>query len=140
MSALPTPDGKHHPTLTAAIAVQGGFKALDFYKNVFGAQEILRVPGSEGKLIHAQLRIGDSLLFVSDEEPSLGHRCQAPQAFNGTTFVLYLHVDDADATYARAVAAGAEAVFPVKQQDWGNREGVVRDPFGHLWALASHSK
>jgi PhnB protein len=132
-----TPDGKPHPTLTPVLAVRGGAKALEFYASAFGAQEILRVPGPEGTITHAQLRIGESLLFLSDEDPSMGTGCRSPQALGGTSCVLYVTVPDADASYARAVRAGAEGVFPVQEQHWGNREGLLRDPFGHLWALSS---
>jgi PhnB protein len=140
VTTLTTPDGKPHPTLTPVLSVRGGAKALEFYANSFGAQEILRVPGPEGRIEHAQMRIGDSLLFLADEGPNAPAGYQSPQTLGGTSSVIYIQVADADASYAQAVRAGAEGVLPVQEQHWGNREGLVRDPFGHLWALASPTR
>jgi PhnB protein len=132
------PDGREHRTLTAAIAVRGGVKALEFYTAAFGAREIMRVPHTEpDKVTHAQVRIGDCLIFIADEDLSLPHGYRSPKTLNGTSFAIYMYVPDADATYAQAVRAGAEGLFPVADQQWGDREGLVRDPFGHLWAIAS---
>ncbi len=131
------PDGSAHQTLTVALVVRGGQQALEFYARAFGARETLRVPGPADTIAHAQLRIGDSLFFVSDEILAPSGSYQAPETLGGTSFAFYLQVDDADATFARAVAAGATGLNPVAPQPWGAREGLVRDPFGHLWALAS---
>jgi PhnB protein len=132
-----TPDGKPHPTLTAVLSVRGGAKALEFYATAFGAQEILRVPGPEGRIDHAQMRMGESLLFLADESPHAPPGYGSPPKLGGTSCVMYVTVPDADASYAQAVRAGAEGLIPVQEQHWGNREGLVRDPFGHLWALSS---
>lgn len=140
MTTPTTPDGKQHRTLTAAIAVRGGAKALDFYAAAFGAQEVFRVPGAEGKIAHAQMRIGDSLFFIADEDPNLPHGYRSPHSLGGTSFAIYMYVADSDAAFARAVSAGAESLFPVADQSWGDREGLVRDPFGHLWAIASRKQ
>jgi PhnB protein len=131
------PDGLPHPTLTLAFVVRGAAAALDFYARAFGAREILRIPTPAGTVAHAQMRVGDSLLFLSDEVPGVIDSYQAPEGLQGTTFVGYLFVPDADALFTQAVVAGATAILPVKDQPWGNREGLVRDPFGHLWAVAS---
>ena len=136
MSNPTTPDGRQHQSLTMALAVRGAAKALDFYAQAFGAQEIFRAPGSDGKIAHAQLRIGDSLFFLADEDPNIPHSCRSPQTLNGTSFAIYMYVSDADAVFDQAVRAGAEALFPVADQHWGDREGLLRDPFGHLWAVA----
>jgi PhnB protein len=136
MSNPTTPDGRQHHSLTIALAVRGGERALEFYKQAFGAQEIFRAPGAEGKIVHAQMRIGDSLFFLADEDPNYPNGYKSPQTLNGTSFAIYMYVADADATYAQAVSAGAEGLFPVSEQHWGDREGLIRDPFGHLWAIA----
>jgi PhnB protein len=131
-----TPDGGEHHTLTAALAVRGAARALEFYAQAFGAQEIFRAPGPDGKIAHAQMRIGDSLFFLADEDPSIPHGYRSPQSLSGTSCAIYMYVADADAVFEQAVRAGAEGLFPVADQHWGDREGLVRDPFGHLWALA----
>ena len=131
-----TPDGRQHHTLTIALAVSGAANALEFYKQAFGAQEIFRAPGPEGKIAHAQMRIGDSLFFLADEDPNIPNSCRSPQTLSGTTCAIYMYVVDADAGFAQAVRAGADGLFPVTDQHWGDREGLVRDPFGHLWAVA----
>ena len=135
-----TPDGREHHTLTIALAVRGAAKALEFYRQAFGAQEILRVPGAEGKVAHAQMRIGDSLFFVADEDPGIPNSCRSPEILNGTSCAIYMYVADADAVFEQAVRAGAKGLFPVTDQHWGDREGLVRDPFGHLWALAMRKR
>jgi PhnB protein len=135
-----TPDGREHHTLTIALAVRGAAKALEFYRQALGAQEILRVPAADGKIGHAQMRIGDSLFFVADEDPGSPNSCKSPQILNGTSCAIYMYVADADAVFEQAVRAGAEGLFPVTDQHWGDREGLVRDPFGHLWALAMRKR
>jgi PhnB protein len=131
-----TPDGREHHTLTTALAVRGATRALEFYKQAFGAQELLRVPGADGKIVHAQMQIGDSLFVLSDEDPGIPNSYRSPTTLSGTSCAIYMYVPDADAVFEHAVRAGAEGLFPVTDQHWGDREGLVRDPFGHLWALA----
>jgi PhnB protein len=135
-----TPDGKAHSTLTAALAVRGGAKALAFYAAAFGAQEVLRVPGPDGTIAHAQIRIGDSLFFLADEDPNHANGYRSPHTLSGTSCAIYMYVADADASFAQAVGAGAEGLSPVQDQFWGDREGLVRDPFGHLWAWQHRSR
>lgn len=140
MTNATTPDGREHHTMTIALAVSGAARALEFYKQAFGAQELLRVPGDDGKIAHAQMRIGDSLFFVADEDPRIPNSCRSPQTLSGTSCAIYMYVADADAAFDDAVRAGAEGLFPVADQHWGDREGLLRDPFGHLWALAMRKR
>src|SRR5262245_20949004 len=106
-----TSDGREHHTLTTALAVRGAARALEFYTQAFGAQELLRVPDPDGKIAHAQMRIGDSLFFLADEDPSIPNSCRSPQALSGTSCAIYMYVADADAVFDQAVRAGAEGLF-----------------------------
>lgn len=126
--------------LRNALAVRGAARALEFYTQAFGAHEIFRVAGAEGKIVHAQMRIGDSLFFIADEDLRMPHGYRSPQTLSGTSCAIYMYVTDADAVFDQAVRAGAEGLFPVADQQWGDREGLVRDPFGHLWALAMRKR
>src|SRR5262245_3546316 len=104
-----TTDGREHHTLTAALAVRSAAKALEFYKQAFGALEIYRAAGDDGKIAHAQMRIGDSVFFVADEDPRIPNSCRSPEALSGTSCAIYMYVPDADATFEQAVGAGAES-------------------------------
>ena len=133
----PIPDGFH--TLTPHLVVKGASKAIDFYKKAFGAQEIKRMPGPDGKsIIHADLKIGDSRLLLVDEFPDMNAR--GPQTVGGTPVSIHMYVEDADAAFEKAVAAGAEVRMPLADQFWGDRYGVVTDPFGHVWSIATHKE
>jgi PhnB protein len=134
-----TPDGREHHSMTAAIAVREGLRALEFYVRAFGAHEILRVPGPGDSIAHAQMRIGDSLFFLADEDPKLPNGYRSPETLGGTSFAFYVYLPDADATFRQAVEAGAEPLAQMEQRPWGDREGLLRDPFGHLWALATRT-
>jgi PhnB protein len=129
------PEGMH--SITPHIIVNGAAKAIDFYKKVFGA-EMVGPPstGPDGKIMHALLKIGDSHLMMADEFPKGCTR--SPQSLGGTPVVLTLYVPDVDATWKKATDNGAKVVFPVSDQFWGDRYGQVQDPFGHVWALATH--
>lgn len=129
----PIPDGYHR--LGCYLSVDGATAAIDWYAKVFGATERMRLPAPGGKIGHAELAFGDSVLMLSDAWPGAGAQ---PPADGRTTVGLHLYVEDADATFAAAVAAGAAAVQPVAQQFYGDRTGQVRDPFGHLWTIATH--
>jgi PhnB protein len=133
------PDGRDHHTVTPVLAVRGGEQALAFYARAFSACEILRVPGPSGTVAHAQMRIGDSLFFLADEMPENRDSYLAPATLGGTSCAMYIYFDDADAMFEQAVAAGAQPLAAVEQRPWGDREGLVRDPFGHLWALATRN-
>jgi PhnB protein len=133
----PIPDG--HRTVTPYLTVQGAAKAIEFYKRAFGAHDEGRMDSPDGKrVIHAEIRIGDSMVMLSDEFPGMGAR--SPQALGGTTASIFLYVPDVDAAFKRAVDAGAKAVMPPTDMFWGDRFGKLVDPFGHEWAMATHQE
>lgn len=137
------PEGIH--TVTPDLAIKGATQAIEFYKKVFGAREITRSPGPDGKsILHAQLHFGDSPVFLADVFPDMAP--QDHEAVRGadspqhSRVVLNVYVEDADAVFDRAVKAGAEVVMPLADMFWGDRYGQVRDPFGHVWAIATHKE
>lgn len=130
----PIPAGYH--TVTPYLVVEDCAAALDFYKRAFGAEEVLRLPAPDGKIMHAEMRIGDSMIMLSDEAPDWGAR--SPRHYGGSPMHLMLYLADADASYAQALAAGATSVRPMENQFWGDRMGRVADPYGHQWSLATH--
>jgi PhnB protein len=123
-------------SITAHLVVQGADRAISFYREAFGAEEVSRIPLPDGRLMSAQLRLGESLLHLADEFPEMG--VLAPPAWGGTAVVLALEVPDAVAAFAQAVAAGAEVRQPVAEAFWGDLHGQVEDPFGHRWNIAQH--
>ncbi len=128
------PEGMH--TVTPHLVCAGAAEAIEFYKRAFGAEEVLRIPGKDGGLLHAQIRIGDSPVMLVDEcteWKSLG-----PKALTGTPVTIHLYVEDADALVKRAVEAGAMIIMPVADMFWGDRYGVIEDPFGHRWSVGTH--
>jgi PhnB protein len=131
-AANPIPAGFR--TVTPHLVCKDAIRAVDFYKAAFGAIELTRLAGPDGKLIHAALRIGDSVLMLTDECPPMG--AFGPQDLPGSPVSIHLSVADADGAFARATAAGATAVMPVAEMFWGARYGVFRDPFGHSWTVA----
>ena len=130
----PIPPGMH--ALTPHTVCRGAAEAIDFYVRAFGATDLARLPGPDGRLVHAMIRIGDSPLFLMDEFTEWG--ALGPQSLKGSPVVLHLYVADADATMAQAVAAGAKVVMPLADMFWGDRYGQVEDPFGHRWSIATH--
>lgn len=130
----PIPPGMH--SLTPHLVCAGAAAAIDFYVRAFGAIEEGRLPGPDGKLMHAMVRIGDSPLMLVDEMPEWG--ALGPKALKGSPVTLHLYVKDVDATVAQAVAAGARVTMPVADMFWGDRYGQVEDPFGHHWSVATH--
>lgn len=133
----PVPEGYH--TVTSAIIVNDASKAIDFYKKALGATELNRMTTPDGsKIMHAEIKIGDSILFVSDEFPAPGQG--SPKTLGGTSASLNLYVEDADSSFKKAVSAGATAIQPVSEAFWGDRFGTVSDPFGHLWCFLTHVK
>ena len=131
------PDGFN--TLTPHLVVKGASQAIDFYKKAFGAEEIKRMPGPDGKsLIHAELKIGNSRLMLVDEFPEMNAR--GPETMGGTPVTIHMFVEDADAVFNRALGAGAQVRMPLADMFWGDRYGVVSDPFGHLWSIATHKE
>jgi uncharacterized glyoxalase superfamily protein PhnB len=136
----PVPEGFH--TITASLIVRGGAKAIEFYKRAFGAELVNEMATPDGKaIVHADLKIGDSMLFLADEMPMPGSPYAAPETTLGKhTVGLWLYVPDVDASMKRAIDAGAKQTMPATDMFWGDRYGRVRDPFGHDWALATHKR
>jgi PhnB protein len=132
----PIPEGHH--TITAHLAVRGAKQAIDYYKRAFGAQELSRMEGPGGTIGHAELKIGDSVIFLADEFPQ--SPCKAPQSVGSTTCTLNLYVEDVDKTYNSAVQAGGKATMPPADMFWGDRYGQLVDPFGHVWGVATHKE
>ena len=130
----PIPDGFH--SITPHLVCAGASEAIDFYRRAFNAVEVMRLPGAPGKLMHAQIRIGDSNLMLVDEMPEWGSL--GPSALKGTPVTLHLYVNDADAAFAQAIAAGANVKMPLADMFWGDRYGILVDPFGHHWSIATH--
>lgn len=130
----PIPERFH--SVTPSLVIRDAARAIDFYKKAFGAQERSRMAGPDGKIYHAEIAIGDSIVMISDEMPNASVR--SPQALNGTTVGLFLYFDDVDPVFNQAVAAGAKVTMPLADQFWGDRYGQVTDPFGHNWSLATH--
>ena len=133
---MPNPIPADMPALTPHIVCRGAAAAIDFYVRAFGAVEQARLPGPDGRLMHAMVRIGGSPLMLVDEFPEMG--CHSPQALSGTPLTLHLYVEDVDAAMARAETAGARVTLPATDMFWGDRYGRVEDPFGHAWSLATH--
>jgi PhnB protein len=131
------PEGYH--TLTPHLVVKGASEAIEFYKKAFGAEEIIRLPGPDGNsLMHAAIKIGDSRLFLVDEFPGMGN--MGPQSIGGTPVTIHVYVEDVDTVFNTAVAAGAQVRMPLADMFWGDRYGLVTDPFGHSWSLATHKE
>ena len=134
----PIPEGFH--SATPGLCVVGADKAIEFYKKAFGATELMRMPGPGGKIMHAEIKIGDSIIFISDEFPEMPNSCRAPQTLKGVSSAVYLYVNDVDATFAQAVKCGGKVNMPLTDMFWGVRYGQVQDPCGHIWALATHKE
>ena len=130
----PIPDG--YARLTPYLCIDGAAEAIDFYGKVFGAKERMRMPAPGGKVGHAELQIGDSVVMLSDEYPEMDVR--GPKSIGGTSTTLSLYVDDVDATFAKAISLGAQALRPVENQFYGDRSGQFEDPFGHRWSVMTH--
>lgn len=133
-SVKPIPEGFH--TATPSLVVRDAGKAIDFYKKVFGAEERMRMPDPSGKIIHAEIKIGDSIIFLSDEIPNMGGK--SPQSVGAYTGGVYLYVPNVDEIHQRAVEAGAKSTGPVSDMFWGDRLGHFVDPFGHAWSVSTH--
>ena len=134
--AKPVPEGYH--TVTASLTVKDGAAAIDFYQRAFGAREVMRVDGPDGRLMHAEVQVGDSRVMLAEEYPDMG--CLSPTTVGHSTASLYLYLPDVDAAFNRAVGAGAKVVMPVTDMFWGDRFASVEDPSGHRWGLATHQE
>lgn len=132
--AKPIPEGMH--SVTPHLVCAGAADAIEFYKKAFGAVEQARLPGPQGKIMHAMIRIGDSAVMLVDENPEWG--MLGPKALKGSSVTIHLYVDDADAFVAGAVKAGAKVTMPVADMFWGDRYGKLEDPFGHHWSVGTH--
>lgn len=121
-------------TVTPHLIVRNAAEAIEFYRQAFGAEELMRMPMPDGRIMHAELQIGSSRVFLCDEFPDWGAR--SPQALGGTPVTIHLYVDNADRVFGQAVAAGATATMPLQDQFWGDRYGKVTDPYGHEWSIA----
>ena len=127
---------KAYGSITAALAVRGAADAIAFYAKAFGAKELSRMPGPDGKLMHAEVRIGDRIVMLGDESPEMGS--PSPQTLGGSAVALMHYVKDVDAVFARTVAAGAKPLMSPADMFWGDRYGQVVDPFGHRWSIGTH--
>jgi PhnB protein len=132
----PVPEGMH--TVTPHLVCAGAADAIEFYKKAFGAIELARMPGPDGRLMHAMIKIGDSPVMLADEFPEWGGT--SPRTLKGTPVTIHLQVPDADAVFKSAVDAGATVKMPIADMFWGDRYGVVIDPSGHSWSIATHIK
>jgi PhnB protein len=136
MAVQPVPEGYH--TVTPYLAVDDASAAIDFYQRAFGAKERVRMLGPEGKIGHAELEIGDSRIMLSDPFPQASTR--PPKELGGTSASVFMYVEDVDAVVKQAVDAGATVTMEVADRFWGDRFGVIADPFGHVWSIATHVK
>ncbi|MFA5940908.1 MAG: VOC family protein [Sinimarinibacterium sp.] len=130
------PAGTH--TVTPHLVCAGAAEAIEFYKKAFGAEELMRLPDPKGKLMHAAIGIGDSRVMLVDEYPEMG--ALGPKSLKGSPVTIHLYVPDVDAFVARAVKAGATLRMPVADMFWGDRYGMIEDPFGHQWSVATHQR
>ncbi len=136
MAIQPIPEGYH--TATPYLIVKGAGLAIEFYKQAFGASEVMRMDGPNGRVGHAEIRIGDSPIMLADEYPEMGIR--SPQSLGGAGVSMLLYVEDVDARFKKAIAAGAKEIKPVQDQFYGDRSGTLEDPFGHVWTIATHKE
>lgn len=134
MAIKPIPDGYH--TVTPYLIINGAAEAIDFYKRAFGATEILRMPDPKGRIGHAEIRVGDSVIMMADEHQEMGYR--GPRSLGGTSVSILLYVDNVDTVFDRAIKAGAKSQRPVADQFYGDRMGTLEDPFGHVWTIGTH--
>jgi uncharacterized glyoxalase superfamily protein PhnB len=134
--ASPIPAG--YRTVTPYIVCRNAASAIDFYKRAFGAKEKVRMPGPDGKVMHAEIRIGDSMIMLSDEMPEFG--ALSPETIGGSPQSVFLYVKNVDALASKALAAGATVVMPVADMFWGDRYGKLKDPYGHQWQIATHKE
>lgn len=134
MATKPIPDG--YRTATPYLIIKGAADAIEFYKKAFGATELLRMADPQGRVGHAEIKIGDSVIMLADEHPAMGYR--GPRSLGGSSVSILLYLPDVDDVFARAVKAGAKAQRPVANQFYGDRSGTLEDPFGHVWTVATH--
>jgi PhnB protein len=142
MAIQPIPEGYH--TATPYLIVKGAGRAIEFYKRAFGASEVMRMDGPNGRIGHAEIRIGNSPIMLADEYPEMGFR--SPQSLGGERanmkppVSILLYVEDVDARFKKAITAGAKELKPIQDQFYGDRSGTLEDPFGHVWTIATHKE
>ncbi len=136
MAVKPVPEGYH--TVTPYLIIQGASQALEFYKKAFAAEELVRMGGPDGKIGHAEIKIGDSMIMLADEHPEMGYR--GPKAYGGSPVGIHLYIDDVDSMFRKAIAAGAKELRPLKDQFYGDRSATFEDPFGHVWTISTHKE
>jgi PhnB protein len=134
MATKPIPEG--YSTATPYLIVKGAAEAIEFYKRAFGATEMLRMADPQGRIGHAEIKIGDSVIMLADEHPAMGYR--SPRSLGGSSVSILLYLEDVDAVFDRAVKAGAKVRRAVMDQFYGDRSGTLEDPFGHMWTVATH--
>ncbi|MGI6456741.1 MAG: VOC family protein [bacterium] len=137
MPVKPIPDG--YATVTPYLIIRDAARAIEFYKQAFGAEELFRMADpNSGSIAHAEIRIGDSRIMMTDEWPHMD--TLSPSSRGGTTVHFYVYVEDVDASYKQALAAGGKELMPLKDQFYGDRTGTITDPYGHIWTIASHKE
>jgi PhnB protein len=129
---------KGYNSVTPYLVIKGAANAIEYYKNVFGATEVVRMNGPDGQVGHAELQIGDSRIMLADENPSMGNR--SAESIGASPVSLYVYIPDCDKVVEKAVAGGAKILKPVQDQFYGDRSGFIQDPFGHLWGVATHKE
>lgn len=129
---------KDYHTITPYLIIKGAAHAIDYYKKVFGAAELVRMNGPDGKVGHAELKIGDSIVMLADENPSLGQGHTSATTLGSTPVSLYIYLPDVDQVMERAKAEGGKVLKPIENQFYGDRNGFLQDPFGHIWCVATH--
>ena len=132
----PIPEGYH--SVTPYLIISGAGDAIDFYKKAFGATELFRMPAPEGKIGHAEIKIGDSPIMLADESPEMGYK--SATTLSGSPVSLMIYVEDVDKVYNQAIAAGGTEVKGVQDQFYGDRSGTLKDPYGHVWHIATHKE
>jgi len=135
-TAKPIPQGYH--SITPYLTVNDARRAIDFYQRAFGAKEIMHMDGPDGKIGHAELKIGDSVIMLADEMPGGG--CRSPRSLGGCSCGIFLYVDNVDQIFNQATQAGCKVEMPLADQFWGDRYGKLTDPFGHSWSVATHKE
>ena len=136
MTVNAKPDGYH--SITPYLIMDDASAAIEFYKTAFGATELMRLPGPGGKVMHAEIKVGDSPIMLADEFPEMGIR--SAKSFGGSPVTLMIYTEDVDAMFAQAIAAGATEKKPLADQFYGDRSGTIEDPFGHSWTIATHTE
>lgn len=135
---MPSPVPEGYGSITPYLNVHDADAAIDYYQRAFGATEVFRMPDDSGRIMHAEIQIGDSRVMMADEFEEWGNR--GPRALGGASSAIMLYVEDVDEVFARALEAGATEIMPVQDQFYGDRSGMLEDPFGHVWTIATHKE